>query len=53
VFEPGWRGDPTDGHDGAGLGLALANRLATAAGGVLELLPGGPGASFVVRLPAG
>jgi signal transduction histidine kinase len=53
VFEPGWRGDPSDGHDGAGLGVALAARLATAAGGSLELRPGGPGASFVVRLPAG
>jgi signal transduction histidine kinase len=53
VFEPGWRGDPADGHDGAGLGLALAARLATAAGGSLSLRPGGPGASFVVRLPAG
>ncbi|MBA3523060.1 MAG: sensor histidine kinase, partial [Geodermatophilaceae bacterium] len=27
VFEPGYRGDPGDGHDGAGLGLALARRL--------------------------
>jgi signal transduction histidine kinase len=53
VFEPGWRGDPSDGHDGAGLGLALAARLATAAGGAVALRPEGPGASFVVRLPAG
>jgi signal transduction histidine kinase len=53
VFEPGRRGDPADGHDGAGLGLALAARLATAAHGSLTLRPGGPGASFVVRLPAG
>jgi signal transduction histidine kinase len=53
VFEPGWRSDPADGHDGAGLGLALARRLATAAGGTLDLRPGGPGATFVVRLPAG
>jgi signal transduction histidine kinase len=53
VFEAGWRGDPADGHDGAGLGLALARRLATAARGSLTLLPGGPGATFVVRLPPG
>jgi signal transduction histidine kinase len=53
VFQPGRRGDPADGHDGAGLGLALAVRLATAAGGTVELRPDGPGAVFVVRLPAG
>ncbi|MGZ4657576.1 MAG: sensor histidine kinase [Blastococcus sp.] len=53
VFEPGRRGDPGDGHDGAGLGLALAGRLACAARGSLTLRPGGPGAAFVVRLPAG
>jgi signal transduction histidine kinase len=53
VFEPGWRGNPADGHDGAGLGLALAVRLATAARGSLTLRPEGPGATFDVRLPAG
>ena len=53
VFEPGRRADPTDGHDGAGLGLALAHRLAVAAGGCLELGENGPGAAFVVHLPAG
>jgi signal transduction histidine kinase len=53
VFEPGWRGDPADGHDGAGLGLALALRLATAARGALTARPDGPGATFDVRLPAG
>lgn len=53
IFEPGWRGDPADGHDGAGLGLALAARLATAARGSLAARPEGPGATFDVRLPAG
>jgi signal transduction histidine kinase len=53
VFEPGWRGNPADGHDGAGLGLALAVRLATAARGSLTARPDGPGATFDVRLPAG
>jgi signal transduction histidine kinase len=53
VFEPGWRGDPADGHDGAGLGLALAVRLAAAARGSLTVRPEGPGATFDVRLPAG
>jgi signal transduction histidine kinase len=53
VFEPGWRGNPADGHDGAGLGLALAVRLATAVRGSLTARPDGPGATFDVRLPAG
>ncbi|MEJ5943888.1 ATP-binding protein [Pseudokineococcus basanitobsidens] len=52
VFAPGARGTPDDGHDGAGLGLALARRLARAAGGdvVAEDPPGG---HLRVRLPAG
>jgi signal transduction histidine kinase len=53
VFEPGWRADPADGHDGAGLGLALAVRLATAARGSLTARADGPGATFDIRLPAG
>lgn len=53
VFEPGWRGDVDDGHDGAGLGLALARRLAVAAGGDVSVADGGPGACVVVELPAG
>lgn len=56
VFEPGRRADPADGHPGAGLGLALARRLARAADGDLTLAdPGGrngSGATFVITLPA-
>ncbi len=52
VFEPGTRADVQDGHPGAGLGLALARRLARSAGGdiVLEDHPG-HGAVFAVLLP--
>ncbi|WP_433225489.1 ATP-binding protein [Microtetraspora malaysiensis] len=53
VFEPGRRANPADGHDGAGLGLALARRLARAAGGDIHLAASAEGARFVVRLPAG
>ena len=53
VFEPGWRAQPDDGHDGAGLGLALARRLATAAGGGIAVVPSSAGGRFVVDLPAG
>ncbi|MGZ6802900.1 MAG: HAMP domain-containing sensor histidine kinase [Nocardioidaceae bacterium] len=48
VFEPGRTTSP----DGAGLGLPLARRLARAAGGDVRLGEG-PGAVFVVDLPAG
>jgi signal transduction histidine kinase len=53
VFEPGWRADPADGHDGAGLGLALARRLAGAAGGELRVETATRGATFVLDLPPG
>jgi signal transduction histidine kinase len=49
IFEPGFRGDPDDGHDGAGLGLALARRLAQAAAG--DVVVTGPSSTFEVRLP--
>jgi signal transduction histidine kinase len=52
VFEPGWRGEPSDGHDGAGLGLALARRLVQAAGGELRVEQAGRGATFVLDLPS-
>lgn len=56
IFDPGYRGAaPGDGPDargGAGLGLALARRLARGAGGdvVCDQAPG-PGARFSVLLP--
>ncbi|WP_283468031.1 HAMP domain-containing sensor histidine kinase [Streptomyces sp. PH10-H1] len=53
VFEAGRRADPDDGHDGAGLGLPLALRLARAAGGDITLVASDDGARFVVALPAG
>ncbi|AXE79315.1 ATP-binding protein [Streptomyces atratus] len=53
LFEPGRRARPEDGHDGAGLGLALARRLARAAGGDIALDTAAPGARFAVTLPAG
>ena len=52
VFEPGLRLRPDDAHPGAGLGLPLARRLATAVGAELTCRPG-PGGRFVVRLPRG
>jgi signal transduction histidine kinase len=48
IFEPGRRGS---GSDGAGLGLALARRLARSTGGDLVADPAARGGRFVVRLP--
>jgi two-component system OmpR family sensor kinase len=54
IFEPGERGEAGRAHGpGAGLGLALARRLARAAAGEIELAEtAGPGAVFLIRLPA-
>jgi two-component system OmpR family sensor kinase len=52
IFEPAVRGSAgRSTHSGAGLGLALSRRLARAASGDVEALPGESG-HFVVRLPA-
>ena len=49
IFEPGVRGRPDDDHRGAGLGLALARRLARSVAGEVTVV--GPGSRFRVRLP--
>jgi signal transduction histidine kinase len=48
IFEPGVRGSSEG--DGAGLGLALARRLARSVRGDVEAAPG-EGGRFLVRLP--
>ncbi|MDQ0993562.1 HAMP domain-containing sensor histidine kinase [Streptomyces sp. V3I7] len=54
LFQPGRRADSADGHDGAGLGLPLARRLARAVDGEVTHDPAHtPGARFTVSLPAG
>ncbi|MEU6537945.1 HAMP domain-containing sensor histidine kinase [Streptomyces sp. NPDC047000] len=54
LFRPGRRADPEDGHDGAGLGLPLARRLARSTGGEVSHDPSYTGgARFLADLPAG
>jgi signal transduction histidine kinase len=55
IFEPGVRGQArrADGDAGAGLGLALARRLARAADGDISTDPTAPGGRFLIRLPSG
>ena len=55
IFEPGARGTAgqSNGASGAGLGLALARRLARSANGDVEAIAGDGGGRFIVRLPAG
>ncbi|GGM95730.1 sensor histidine kinase [Streptomyces fuscichromogenes] len=54
LFQPGRRADPEDGHDGAGLGLPLARRLARTVGGEVSHDPAHTGgARFRTDLPAG
>jgi signal transduction histidine kinase len=55
IFEPGERGSAGRHNgvtDGAGLGLALARRLARAAKGDVDVSLGGEGARFTIVLPA-
>jgi two-component system, OmpR family, sensor kinase len=55
IFEPGVRGvagHATNGAGGAGLGLALARRLARSASGEIAVDPGREGGRFSVSLPA-
>jgi signal transduction histidine kinase len=55
IFEPGWQGNHAAAGStqvlGAGLGLALARRLARTAGGEVRADPSPAGARFVVALP--
>ena len=54
IFEPGVRGSAADAQPGgAGLGLALALRLARSAGGEILVQTSQIGGLFVVRLPIG
>jgi two-component system, NtrC family, sensor histidine kinase GlrK len=53
VFEPFYRGErqPSDAVRGSGIGLSIVHEYITAHGGVIELLPDGPGAHFHIELP--
>jgi signal transduction histidine kinase len=51
IFEPGFRAEHDDGHEGVGLGLALARRLARAADGDVSVV--GSGTTFRIQLPPG
>lgn len=51
IFEPGVRGSSGATTDGAGLGLALARRLARSASGDIDVESNSTGARFVIALP--
>lgn len=52
IFEPGRRGAAATDDDGAGLGLALARRLARSVGGEITVESREHGGHFSIRLPA-
>jgi signal transduction histidine kinase len=53
VFDRFWTGDGARGRtSGSGLGLAIARQIALRHGGSLTLASYGPGAHFVLVLPA-
>ena len=52
IFQPGVRGRAGSEANGAGLGLALARRLARASAGDVSVEGNGSGAQFVVVLPS-
>jgi|1185.fasta_scaffold20625_2 two-component system OmpR family sensor kinase len=51
IFEPGARGEAGRGTQGAGLGLALARRLARSAGGDVSVSDNHGGGAFAVKVP--
>ena len=53
VFEPGWRAEPSDGHDGGGPRAGAGPRLARAAGGELRVEQTQTGSTFALDLPPG
>jgi len=52
IFDPGVRGSAGSANGGAGLGLALARRLARSASGDIQAAAAEKGARFIVTLPA-
>jgi signal transduction histidine kinase len=51
IFAPGWRGSAATDTDGAGLGLALARRLARSVGGDVIVTPSDRGGRFELEIP--
>jgi len=51
IFEAGRRGSAARDGEGAGLGLALARRLARSASGDVEAVANGAGGRFSISLP--
>ncbi len=52
IFEAGYRGTASRGHNGSGLGLGIARRFVEAHGGTIQLADDErAGASFVITLP--